>query len=519
MPEIKIYDSKKKQKVNFEPIKENEVSMYVCGPTVYNRIHVGNARTFMSFDVIRRYLLWRGFKVTFVQNVTDVDDKIIARAHEEGVSAEDIAQTYTEAFMEDMHSLNVLDPDIRPKATQEIPEMISLIEELIKSGHAYEVEGDVYFDVYSFAEYGQLSGRSVEDAESGHRELRASGQGLEDRKRSQEDFALWKAAKEGEPSWESPWGYGRPGWHIECSAMSKKYLGLPFDIHGGGVDLIFPHHENERAQSMAAYNQGFANYWMHSGMLRVNSEKMSKSLGNFLLLDEVLAQTSADVLRLLVLQTHYRSALDYSAERIHDAQTALERIENTLSQIDWRVSHAGLQDDNATSAQASAGATEENTEDSGQGSVDLRNVIDNARANFVAHMDDDFNSPAALGEIFSLVSAINQQLESSALSSAQCEILQNAQETIIELLGVFGLNVGSTAQDDNDVPEEILILAAKYAEFSGSDKTGALNALLQARTQARSEKDFATADAIRDDLLALGFSIEDTPQGPKLVRK
>ena len=244
---LKIYDTKLREKVPFESLEHGKIGMYVCGPTVYNYIHIGNARTFVSFDVIRRYLSWRGFDVKFVSNITDVDDKIIKKANEEGRSAAEVAAEYSQAFLDDMHAMNVQDPDVRPRATEEIPEMIQLIQELIDGGHAYEVEGDVYFSVRSYADYGALSGRNIDEMEGGHRELRADGQGLEDRKRDHLDFALWKAAKPGEPSWESPWGQGRPGWHIECSAMSRKYLGLPFDIHGGGADLVFPHHR-ERAR-------------------------------------------------------------------------------------------------------------------------------------------------------------------------------------------------------------------------------------------------------------------------------
>ena len=330
---LKIYDTKLREKVPFESLEHGKIGMYVCGPTVYNYIHIGNARTFVSFDVIRRYLSWRGFDVKFVSNITDVDDKIIKKANEEGRSAAEVAAEYSLAFLDDMHAMNVQDPDVRPRATEEIPEMIQLIQELIDGGHAYEVEGDVYFSVRSYADYGALSGRNIDEMEGGHRELRADGQGLEDRKRDHLDFALWKAAKPGEPSWESPWGQGRPGWHIECSAMSRKYLGLPFDIHGGGADLVFPHHENERAQSEAACGCTFANHWMHSGMLQINHEKMSKSLGNFLLLRDILKTTSPDVLRFLMLQTHYRSPLDFSDERLDEAASALSRIENAVRNL------------------------------------------------------------------------------------------------------------------------------------------------------------------------------------------
>ena len=293
---MKLFNTMSMQKEEFVPIEPGKVRMYACGPTVYNYIHVGNARPIIMFDVLRRYLEYRGYEVTFVQNFTDVDDKIIGKSLEEGRSAAEVAAEYTEAFIEDMRAAGVLDPDIRPKATEEIPAMIELIQELIDGGHAYDADGDVYFNVRSFPAYGELSGRNVDEMESGHRELRADGKGVEDRKRDPLDFALWKAAKPGEPAWESPWGMGRPGWHIECSAMSRKYLGLPFDIHGGGADLVFPHHENERAQSEAACGCTFANYWMHGGMLQINSEKMSKSLGNFKLLRDVLKVTDPKVL-------------------------------------------------------------------------------------------------------------------------------------------------------------------------------------------------------------------------------
>ncbi|MCL2818550.1 MAG: cysteine--tRNA ligase, partial [Actinomycetia bacterium] len=317
---VKIYNTLSRRKEEFVPREEGKVSIYTCGPTVYNHIHIGNARTFISFDTIRRYLMWRGNEVTFVQNVTDVDDKIIARSLEEGRSTEEVAAEYTEAFIDGMHQAGVLDPTIRPRATETIDEMIDLVERLIASGHAYVVDGDVYFSVRSFPAYGKLSGRDIEEVRSGTRIE------VDERKRDPLDFALWKAAKAGEPSWESPWGLGRPGWHIECSAMSEAELGLPFDIHGGGVDLVFPHHENEIAQSEAATGKPFANYWMHGGMLQINNEKMSKSLGNFTLLKDVLERYPVPVIRLFMLQTHYRSPLDFSDARLEEAATAFERI-------------------------------------------------------------------------------------------------------------------------------------------------------------------------------------------------
>ncbi len=498
---IKLYDTKLHKKVDLEPLESGKIGMYVCGPTVYNYIHIGNARTFISFDVIRRYLIWRGYDVTFVQNVTDVDDKIINKANEEGRSAAEVAAEYTEAFIEDMHAANVLDPDIRPKATEEIPTMIELVQQLIDGGHAYEAEGDVYFAVRSYDGYGELSGRNVDEMEGGHRELRADGQGLEDRKRDPLDFALWKAAKPGEPAWESPWGMGRPGWHIECSAMSRKYLGLPFDIHGGGGDLIFPHHENERAQSEAACGCTFAEHWMHTGMLRINSEKMSKSLGNFKLLRDVLQTTEPAVLRFLMLQTHYRSPLDFSDERLEEANSALCRIRNTARNLDWLLSTAV---DGPATIDSAALAAE----------------VLATREEFIAGMDDDFNTCKAAGEICKLVTSLNTQLGNTAISTADVAAITEARDTIVELMGVLG--VSGTCSDDGacetmNWPDEILALASEQAGYEGSNKREAVDALLAARADARKAKDWGRADAVRDGLTGLGFVIEDTPQGARVT--
>lgn len=495
---IKLYDTKLRCKVDFEPLREGKVSMYVCGPTVYNRIHIGNARTFISFDTIRRYLKWRGFEVTFVQNVTDVDDKIIKRANEEGRSAAEVAAEYTRLFIEDMHAAGVEDPDVRPKATEEIGTMIELVQQLVDGGHAYEVEGDVYFAVRSYDAYGQLSGRNIDEMEGGHRELRADGQGLEDRKRDPLDFALWKAAKPGEPSWDSPWGPGRPGWHIECSAMSHKYLGLPFDIHGGGSDLVFPHHENERAQSEAAYGCTFANHWMHSGMLQINQEKMSKSLGNFKLLYEVLETTRPAALRMLMLQTLYRSPLDFSDERLAEAEAALVRIENAVKNLDWLVETASADAEPALD------------------SAPLLEAAASVREGFIAAMDDDFNAPAALGEVFSFVGEVNAAVADKSLAAADVEAVSAARAVIVELMDVLGVAVAQPSEAGAAYPAEVIDLAAEVAGFAGTDAAEAVEALLEARAAARKEKNWAVADRVRDGLTGLGFTIEDTPQGARV---
>lgn len=495
---IRLYDTQSHAKRDFHPVEEGKIRMYVCGPTVYNYIHIGNARTFISFDVIRRYLMWRGFDVTFVQNVTDVDDKIIKKANEEGRSAAEVAAEYTEAFIADMHAAGVLDPDIRPRATEEIDAMIDLVGRLVDAGHAYEVEGDVYFGVRSFPAYGALSNRNVDDLEGGHRELRADGQGLEGRKRDELDFAVWKAAKPGEPSWDSPWGKGRPGWHIECSAMSRTYLGLPLDIHGGGSDLVFPHHENEIAQSEAAYGETFCNYWMHGGMLQINQEKMSKSLGNFLLLRDVLKTTDARVLRMLMLQTHYRSPLDFSDERLDEAASSLERVENFIDRMDWLVKHP--------------------VEGEGIGTQAFSVPLQALREGFVAAMDDDFNTAGALGALFSCINDVNAALGTASLGQGDIEAASDARDAVVELFGVFGIDVPGRATDAQDAyPAEVVALAREIASFEGDDAQAAVEALLETRAQARASKMWAVADAVRDGMGALGFVIEDTPQGAKVT--
>ncbi len=498
---IKVYDTQKHAKERLDTVVLGAVKMYVCGPTVYNYIHIGNARTFISFDVIRRYFEWRGFDVTFVSNITDVDDKIITKANEEGRSAAEVAAEFSQAFIEDMHAINVKDPTVRPRATEEIDSMIELVQELIDKGHAYEVDGDVYFSVRSFEHYGELSGRNIDEMESGHRDLRTEG--IEDRKQDPLDFAVWKAAKPGEPAWESPWGMGRPGWHIECSAMSRKYLGLPFDIHGGGADLVFPHHENERAQSMAATGQEFANYWMHGGMLQINSEKMSKSLGNFKLLRDVLKTTDPNVLRFLMLQTHYRSPLDFSQDRLNEAETALGRIVNTITNLDWLKQ-------GPTAAENNLDADE------------VQGLSREAHLAFIEAMDDDFNTPKALGTIFDYVTSINALLAGKQLSEADKALVAGLKMSIIELMSVLGIDmvraIEQASGNDDGYPAELVDLAADIAGYAGSDAKEAADALVEARAAARKEKNWPVADAIRDRLGELGFAIKDTPQGPRMER-
>ena len=496
---MQIYNTQTHRKEELVPREAGKVAMYGCGPTVYNYIHIGNARTFLTFDVVRRYLAWRGYEVTFVQNITDVDDKIINRAAEEGKTPAEIATFYTDAFIDAMHRFGIEDPDVRPRATEEIPAMIELVQLLIDKGHAYEVDGDVYFSVRSFADYGKLSGRNIDEMESGHRELRADGQGMEDRKRDPLDFAVWKAAKPGEPHWSSPWGEGRPGWHLECSAMAEKYLGLPLDIHGGGADLVFPHHENEVAQSEAAYGQTFAKYWLHGGMLNIinsetgEEEKMSKSLGNFLLLTDVLDQCNPMALRLLMLQTHYRSPLAFSDERLKEAESSFERVRTAVRNLSWAADNAAAAPETDTAALAA--------------------LVGDTRERFVEAMDDDFNTAGALGAVFSLVGTANSFLEENQqLSEDGRAAARPAARAIEELLGVLGIVFDA----EREWPAETCALAADIAGYAGSDAHEAVDALLAARAKARANKDWALADAVRDGLTGLGFTVEDTAMGARV---
>ncbi|HZL04122.1 MAG TPA: cysteine--tRNA ligase, partial [Coriobacteriia bacterium] len=445
-------------------------------------------------DVIRRYLAWRGFDVTFVQNVTDVDDKIINRANEEGRSAAEVAETYTYAFRSAMDEFGILRPTVQPKATETIPQMIAMVERLLERGHAYVVDGDIYFSVRSFPEYGKLSGRNIDELESGARV------DVDERKHDPLDFALWKSAKPGEPHWTSPWGEGRPGWHLECSVMSEEHLGLPFDIHGGGADLVFPHHENEIAQSEAATGTTFARYWLHGGMLQVNAEKMSKSLGNFLLLRDVLAAYPAPVVRLFMLQTHYRSPLDFSDVRLEEARSAMERLENLVRNVRWaRESRA-----------SSEGAPTEAREA-------LEGAVTEAREKFVAEMDDDFNTAGALGAIFELSRAANSFLSghADALSAADFEALGGVEAAVAELLGALGIVLARPTE--SAYPPDVLDLARDLAGYKGRDANDAVRALLAARMAARAEKHWDAADAVRNGLAMLGLTIEDTPQGARVV--
>lgn len=475
---LKLFNTMSRQKEEFKPRESGKVAMYTCGPTVYNYVHVGNGRMLVVFDMIRRYLMYKGFEVTFVQNFTDVDDKIIKRGQEEGMDPLALSKKYIEEYVKDAKALHILPATVHPKATEHIPEMLEIIQGLIAKGLAYEVEGDVYFAVDKFSSYGKLSGRSLEDMQAGARV------DIDERKNNPMDFALWKKAKPGEPSWKSPWGEGRPGWHIECTAMSLKYLGAGFDIHGGGGDLVFPHHENEIAQS-EGYLEGkpFANYWMHNAFLTVNQQKMSKSLGNFFTVREVLEHFPGEVIRFYLLSTHYRSPLDFDDENLRMAQKGLERLQTSI-----RLATEALS--KKTPVKMSPEANEE-----------LLKAAETARQDFVAAMDDDFNSALAYASLFELSKNINSHLQNYPYASTG---LAKARETLLELAGVLGFDLEHPEAQEAAQDE-------KFAQV--------MELLLAVRMKARQKKDWETSDFIRDQLKEIGIVLEDTPQGARWTIK
>lgn len=447
--------------------------MYVCGPTTYNYIHLGNARPLVVFDTIRRYLKYRGFDVMYVQNFTDVDDKIINRAKEEGKEASEVAERYIAEYFTDAEALHVKKADLHPRVSQHIPEIIEVVAALIEKGHAYVRDGDVFFAVSSLASYGKLSGRSLEDILSGARVE------VDTRKEQPFDFALWKSAKPGEPSWESPWGMGRPGWHIECSVMSMKYLGNTLDIHGGGADLIFPHHENEIAQSEAYSDQTFVRYWLHNGFITVNKEKMSKSLGNFFIVRDILEKYPANVVRLYLLSTHYRNPLDFDDTKLEEAGKALERIRTSWLLLEEARGDARAQD--KTSADQ-----------------ELSRELETLRAEFIMAMDDDFNTALALSHVFAMVRVINKYLAEAGPRSIMA--LDQATEILAEIIEVLGLEFKSeeVSSADSGVVGEITL------------------SLVEFRKKARQEKDYRTGDLVRDLLSHMGIVLENSKEGSRV---
>jgi len=485
---LRVYNTLGREKQPFEPLEDDHVTMYVCGMTVYGDAHIGHARTYLAFDIIKRYLEYRGYDVTYVQNVTDVDDKIINAARERGIPPLEHSAEYTERCLDDLEALGIRPADRYPKASEHIEGMIALVEDIVEHGHGYEADGDVYFSVESFDGYGKLSGQQVEQMKAGAR--------IEpgDKKRSPLDFTLWKAAKPGEPSWESPWGEGRPGWHIECSTMSTTYLGAPFDIHGGGHDLVFPHHENEIAQAEAALHEQFARYWLHSGMLNVAGEKMSKSEGNFVTIREALRRWDAETLRFFFASYHYRSPADYSEENMEMARRRLERIHR-------------LRDDLRARAGDVDGEVDGDALDE-PGQVYLE-AVERYRHRFVEAMDDDFNTPDAIAALFDFVRESNRYLSEGQPDGALC---RHALDVLLETGRVLTLFPEKGRQVD---VEAVAALAREHGGSGEGSLEDVVDELLAIRGRARRNKDYERADAIRDDLERLGFEIQDTDDGAR----
>ncbi|MDM0461243.1 cysteine--tRNA ligase [Clostridium perfringens] len=459
---MKVYNTLNKKKEEFIPLTPGEVKMYVCGPTVYNFFHIGNGRTFIVFDTIRRYFEYRGFKVDFVQNFTDIDDKMIKKANEEGTTVKKIGDTYIKEYYQDADALNIERATVNPRATEFIGEIIKFVKGLVDKGYAYEVDGDVYFSTKKFEGYGKLSGQNIEDLQSGARIS------IDERKKDPMDFAIWKAQKPGEPAWNSPWGMGRPGWHIECSCMAKKLLGETIDIHAGGSDLKFPHHENEIAQSEALTGEPFARYWLHSAFVNVNNEKMSKSLNNFFTAREILERYDADVIRFLMLSAHYRQQLNFSEDLLESAKASVERIYNAIGNLENLIDEVSRE--------------EMNEEEKA-----YLESLNKYKEKYIEKMDDDFNTADAITAIFDLIKDTNTNI---TIDSSK-ELAKKALELIRELGAPLGMFQKSTK---GNLEEEIEALIAK-------------------RQQARKDRDFALADKIRDELKDRGIVLEDTPQG------
>ncbi len=465
---MQVYNTLTNRKEEFVPIEPGKVKMYVCGPTVYNFFHIGNARPFVVFDTLRRYFKFRGYEVKFVQNFTDVDDKIINRAKEEGITAPEVSEKYIKEYFNDAEALNVLKADVHPKVSEHIPEIITFVQTLIDKGYAYEADGDVYYSTRKFPEYGKLSGQNIDDLESGARIA------IGEVKKDPLDFALWKARKEeSEIAWESPWGMGRPGWHIECSTMAKKHLGDTIDIHGGGQDLTFPHHENEIAQSEACNGVPFAHYWMHNGYINVDGKKMSKSLNNFFTVRDIRENYSGDVIRFFLLSGHYRSPINFSDTLMEQSKQGYERIATAIETLEF----------------LKANGSDEAMADEAAKIVSL----DKHREKFIEVMDDDLNTADGIAAIFELVSEINLDVKDGASKSFAEEALKRIRE-LTEVLGIFG------GEDEE--------------EGLGDD----IQALIDERQAARKEKNWARADEIRDQLAAMGITLKDTPQGVQVIR-
>jgi cysteinyl-tRNA synthetase len=494
---IKIYNSLTRKKEEFQPQKKGKIRMYVCGMTVYSDAHIGHARTYFAFDMIRRYFEYKGYDVNYIQNITDVDDKIINAANEKGVDPLEYSKKFSDRCLQDLDQLGIRRADSYPRASETIPDMIKMIENIIDKGYGYEADGDVYFSVEKFPEYGKLSGQNVQEMKSGAR--------IEpgEKKQSPLDFALWKKAKPGEPAWDSPWGKGRPGWHIECSAMSSKHLGLPFDIHGGGMDLRFPHHENEIAQAEAATDKQFARFWMHIGLLTVDGEKMSKSLGNIVNIRELLEKWDPEMIRFFFAQAHYRSPPDFSKKALRNSEKALKRIYRLKEKLE----------------QFSEGAEKEITQKSMNSlDKDYLEDINEFKEKFEESMDDDFNTPQAVAVLFDFINKSNRYLEKAG-NSVNKSLCKHGLEALVIMGKTLTLFQGSKKKTKTAVNEETMKnLKEIIIKFDGEvketeDINVLMDSILQLREEARLRKEWSKADEIRDSLESLGFEIQDTSDG------
>ena len=463
---MKIYNTMTRKKEEFIPVDKNEVKMYSCGPTVYDYFHIGNARPFIIFDTMRRYLEYRGYKVKFVQNFTDIDDKMINRANREGITVKELGERFINEYFKDAKSLGITEATVHPKATDNIDAIIDIIKRLEENGYAYNVNGNVYFSTKKFREYGKLSKQPLEDLEAGARI------DVSEQKRDAMDFALWKSQKEGEPAWESPWGMGRPGWHIECSAMANKYLGETIDIHSGGQDLIFPHHENEIAQSECANNKPFAKYWMHNGYININNQKMSKSLGNFFTVRDITEKYDPEIVRFFMLSAHYRNPINFSDILMEQSKSAVERVYTCIDNLRFLLENSDKRELNEKESKFS-------------------NKLDEFKQKFIDAMDDDLNTADAIAAIFDIVYASNTYLSNENKNAR--EIVKKALDTILELGNVLGI----------------------FNKIKENSLDAEIEALIEERNQARKEKNWAKADEIRDKLKAMNIVLKDTPMGVK----
>jgi cysteinyl-tRNA synthetase len=496
---LKIYNSLTRKKEVFTPVEKGKIKMYVCGMTVYSDAHIGHARTYFAFDLIRRYLEYKGDNVTYVQNITDVDDKIINAANKEGVDALDYSKRFTDRCLNDLDKLGIRRADIYPKASDTIPEMIKMIESIVEKGYGYESDGDVYFSVEKFKEYGKLSGQKIDEMKIGARINPG------ETKNNPLDFALWKKAKPGEPSWDSPWGEGRPGWHIECSTMSSKYLGLPFDIHGGGMDLRFPHHENEIAQAEAATGKNFAKYWIHIGLLTVDGEKMSKSIGNIVNIKDLLKKWDSEVIRFFFAQAHYRSPPDFNEQALENAKKGLDRIHRLRERLQSLCNHNDGEIDEKELKKEER---------------DYLKTINAFKDDFEKAMDDDFNTPQAVSVVFDFVNSSNKFLEET--TSPNKALCKHSLDNLVELGSILTLFQPSLVvkKDEKDLSKQLQEVLKKYGgETKAKDIEKIIDLILDLREKARNDKDWNKADDIRDDLGKIGFEIQDTDDGPVWRKK